>query len=50
VDLADFEGEGVGDLFFILFYQFVDDLGDYLVISLDLQQLQQIEILRRGLD
>jgi hypothetical protein len=40
VDLADFEGEGVGDLFFVLFDQFVDDLGHYLIISFDLQKLQ----------
>lgn len=39
MDFADFQGQGKGNFFLILFDEFVDYSGNVLVVSLDLQYL-----------
>lgn len=46
VDFADLQGQGKGNFFLILFDEFVDYSGNVLVVSLDLQDLQQVQVLR----
>ena len=47
MNLTDLQGQGISNLLLSLFDQFIDDLADYLIISLDLQQLKQVQILVR---
>ena len=50
VDLADLQCEGIGNLLFLSFDEFVDNSCHVLVVSLYVQQLEEVEVIRWFLD